>query len=222
MARGLAGSESLRQSDVSELENHLRDQMEHMKTAGLRDDEAFLVARRRLGDPAALEEEFAKVNPRRRLAERLVWMVTGVLAYLWVSSVNEFVSNASVLLGFSLGLPNMHLTFLAFIMRVATFAGIGMLLWCYFALRATSRTPIKGTRLAILLGVIPACSTAALFHLSIQSNILLVLTMSVESFGHVAIPQGVASLVWATLMPFLAAGLIALLALRNRRNAASA
>ena len=36
----LAGSELLGHSDIAELENHLRDQMEQLRTAGLSDDEA--------------------------------------------------------------------------------------------------------------------------------------------------------------------------------------
>jgi len=80
----LAGSGLLSGSDVTELESHLREEMGHLRTAGLSDKEAFFVARSRLGDPSALEEEFAKVNAPRRLRNRLCWMIAGVLAY-WVA-----------------------------------------------------------------------------------------------------------------------------------------
>lgn len=81
---GLAGSEVLHNSDVAELENHLREEMERLKASGLSDNEAFLVARSRLGDITALEAEFAKVNTPRCLRNRLCWMIAGVLAY-WVA-----------------------------------------------------------------------------------------------------------------------------------------
>ena len=79
---GLAGSELLGGSDVNELENHLREEMERLKTSGLSDEEAFLIARRRLGDTGALENEFAKVNTPRRLTNHLWWLAVGVFAYL--------------------------------------------------------------------------------------------------------------------------------------------
>jgi hypothetical protein len=49
----LAGSELLGNSTVNELEGHLREEMEHLKTSGLSDEEAFLVAQHRLGDTAS-------------------------------------------------------------------------------------------------------------------------------------------------------------------------
>ncbi len=42
-------------SDVDELESHLREQIEQLQVSGLSDDEAFLVAHRRLGNTAVLE-----------------------------------------------------------------------------------------------------------------------------------------------------------------------
>ncbi len=45
--------------DVEELEDHLRSQVEALNKAGLDDDEAFLVAVKRLGDLDSLSREFA-------------------------------------------------------------------------------------------------------------------------------------------------------------------
>jgi hypothetical protein len=61
---GLAASELLGNSDVSELENHLREEMEQLKTSDLSDEEAFLIARRRLGDTEALAAEFGSCGWR--------------------------------------------------------------------------------------------------------------------------------------------------------------
>ncbi|MFO7959589.1 MAG: permease prefix domain 1-containing protein [Nitriliruptoraceae bacterium] len=51
--------------DVEELEGHLRDQLDELTTAGLTTDEAFLIAVRRMGDPDALSQEFAREHSER-------------------------------------------------------------------------------------------------------------------------------------------------------------
>lgn len=75
----LNASGSIGSSDLAELETHLRDSFEELRTRGLSDDEAFHMARRRLGG-AEVVEEFAKVNPDAVWAERARWMILGVLA----------------------------------------------------------------------------------------------------------------------------------------------
>jgi len=51
--------------DVAELEDHLREQITALTTAGLAADEAFLVAVKRIGDLDALSREFAREHSDR-------------------------------------------------------------------------------------------------------------------------------------------------------------
>jgi hypothetical protein len=51
--------------DVDELEDHLRHQIADLNAAGLTDDEAFLVAVKRMGDLDALSREFAREHSGR-------------------------------------------------------------------------------------------------------------------------------------------------------------
>jgi hypothetical protein len=51
--------------DVAELEDHLRDQMGELTTAGLAGDEAFLIAVKRLGNLDAVSREFAREHSER-------------------------------------------------------------------------------------------------------------------------------------------------------------
>jgi hypothetical protein len=51
--------------DVAELEDHLREQIGALADAGLGDDEAFLVAVKRMGDLDALSREFAREHSDR-------------------------------------------------------------------------------------------------------------------------------------------------------------
>lgn len=57
--------------EVEELETHLRDQIAELRAAGLGDDEAFLIAVKRLGALDALSNEFAREN-HARLWKQLV------------------------------------------------------------------------------------------------------------------------------------------------------
>ncbi len=51
--------------DMAELEDHLREQIAALADAGLADDEAFLVAVKRMGDLDALSREFAREHAER-------------------------------------------------------------------------------------------------------------------------------------------------------------
>ena len=57
--------------DVDELEDHLRSQASALEEAGLTEDEAFLIAVKRIGDLDALSREFAREHSER-LWKRLV------------------------------------------------------------------------------------------------------------------------------------------------------
>jgi hypothetical protein len=52
--------QAVHELDVAELEDHLRGQVESLRGAGLADDEAFLVAVKRMGAVDALSQEFAR------------------------------------------------------------------------------------------------------------------------------------------------------------------
>ncbi len=215
---GLVGSELLRRSDVNELEGHLREEMEHLKTGGLSVDEAFLVARRRLGDTAALEAEFAKVSPHRRLTSRLSWMATGVLAYYLALYVSMCLYNASTVLGYVIGLRNPYLTLLACATLAGAFAGMGTLLWrrlaSHYASDGAGRTSVS-----VRLGLLAACVIVAMSFLSLFWRSLLFRIVPEEGVSEIAVAEGWVTSLWFFFMPFLLVGLIALLARRDRRRA---
>jgi len=60
-------------ADLRELEAHLREAFAELTKAGLRDDEAFLIARRRIGAPAPVAAEFAKTTLPPMWRSRLFW-----------------------------------------------------------------------------------------------------------------------------------------------------
>jgi hypothetical protein len=77
-----ASRPALRRADVEELEQHLRDALPSLSSAGLTSEEAFFIATRRVGPPAALEREFAKVNGTHLWSQRVFWIALGALGYV--------------------------------------------------------------------------------------------------------------------------------------------
>jgi hypothetical protein len=61
----VAGAPGVNGHDVDELEDHLRHQIGELNTVGLADDEAFLVAVKRMGDVDTLSREFAREHSGR-------------------------------------------------------------------------------------------------------------------------------------------------------------
>jgi hypothetical protein len=77
----LAAQTHLTPDDRRELETHLRDSFAGLKTQGLNEEESFWLARRRVGRPQQLAEEFIKADPAKVWRERVFWMALALLFY---------------------------------------------------------------------------------------------------------------------------------------------
>ena len=75
----LAAQPSLATDDRRELETHLRDALAELKARGLNDEESFWLARRRVGKPQKLAEEFVKADPAKVWRERFYWMAVALV-----------------------------------------------------------------------------------------------------------------------------------------------
>jgi len=83
----LAAQSNLTPDVRRELETHLRDSTAELRQRGLNDEESFWLARRRVGQPQQLSEEFAKADPARVWRERVFWIVLGLLVvHLWLGT----------------------------------------------------------------------------------------------------------------------------------------
>jgi uncharacterized membrane protein YvlD (DUF360 family) len=108
----LAGQPNLAADDRRELETHLGDAIADFQQRGLNDEECFWLARRRVGHPQELGQEFVKANPAEVYRERVFWLAFGFLIYrLWNSLASSLTSAVSIRASFpgtSLGhwLPN--------------------------------------------------------------------------------------------------------------------
>ena len=75
--RYLRRHQTIQPTDVEELEDHLRSQVSALEEAGLDQDEAFLVAVKRIGDLDSLSREFAQEYSERLWKQLVVSPVSG-------------------------------------------------------------------------------------------------------------------------------------------------
>ncbi len=93
---GLRESPEFRAEDLAELEAHLRDAVAVWQGRGLTEEEAFLLAARRLGNPASLRPEFAKVNHGQVWLDRLLWMLIGIQVLGLLSTLSAVLADTAV------------------------------------------------------------------------------------------------------------------------------
>ena len=95
----LAAQANLTAEVRRELETHLRDAIVGFQQRGLNDEESFWLARRRVGHPQQLDEEFEKANPAAVWRKRVLWMATAVLVVsLWTTSASVIYRTCMVAL----------------------------------------------------------------------------------------------------------------------------
>lgn len=83
----------LEESDINELEVHIREQIEQLKDSELSEDEAFLVAIHRLGDPELLSSEYKKINGAYIWRRKIFLMIFGYIGVLFVVNLINIISN---------------------------------------------------------------------------------------------------------------------------------
>jgi len=76
-----------------ELEAHLRDAIAGFQQRGLSDDESFWLARRCVGQPQQLGEEFVKANPAAIWRERIMWIAVGTVGCYGLTTGQDVFSN---------------------------------------------------------------------------------------------------------------------------------
>jgi len=214
----LTTSETLGNSDIHELETHLREEIEKLTTSSLSDDEAFVVASRRLGNKPALEAEFAKAHPHRRLAHRLCWMVAGILAYYFVTRLSLIASWISACSGYVAGVRNIWcLTALSGVAWVAIWIAIPWLALTHY--QSPSRTAPQKLGISTRAGMFIACALVGLWWIAALFSPVVRRTMSHEGYAHVASAQSRVGFGWEFVMPFLLIGVLIVLFMRRRSSA---
>ena len=122
-------AENVTQADMEELEEHLRESISHFVGKGLTEQEAFLVASIRLGEPAVLSDEYAKVNGSTVLLRRVHWMVFGYVGGIALASGISGLSSCIGALSAYLGYDGTPAGLAGAITGIATWATVVVLLY---------------------------------------------------------------------------------------------
>ena len=88
----LAAQANLTAEIRRELETHLRDAITGFRQRGLNDEESFWLARRRVGQPQQLGEEFVKADSVAVWRERVFWMTIGVVGSFVFTTSQDILS----------------------------------------------------------------------------------------------------------------------------------
>jgi hypothetical protein len=76
---------------LAELEAHLRESIANLEASSLSQEEAFLIASRRLGNSDALKTEFHKLNPMAVWTDRGLWTLIGLQLWIAISHATIFM-----------------------------------------------------------------------------------------------------------------------------------
>lgn len=98
---------ALGDGDVEELEDHLRGQIAGLRAAGLADDEAFLVAVKRMGALDELSREFAQVHSDRLWKQLVITSQRESADNAWLSSELIVVVGLAVAAALSIKVPEL-------------------------------------------------------------------------------------------------------------------
>ena len=89
----LAAQPNLASDARRELETHLRDAIAELCQRGLNEEESFWLARRRVGQPEQLAEEFVKADPAAVWRERILWITVGTVGCYELTTGHGVLSN---------------------------------------------------------------------------------------------------------------------------------
>ena len=216
----LAGSGKLNKSDINELEGHLREEIEQLTALKLSEDEAFIVARHRLGGTEALSDEFAKVNRAAIFRMRCFWVGVGLLSYELAKHAGLIVSNVGVLLAALFGVRG-YLLSVAEVIAQGIFFGVVILvlyliarmkdIQCGWFSRAAGCALGKVALFGSVFVVIVAMRAGRVFI-----QMAMVRLLGAREFGELALLQQYKGLVWIVIVPLILLGII--IGLRPEKN----
>ena len=89
----ISQKEILKETDIDELEVHLREQIEQLQDSELSEDESFLVAIHRLGDPELLSSEYKKINGAYLWRRKISLLILGYIGVLFGVNLINIISN---------------------------------------------------------------------------------------------------------------------------------
>lgn len=179
-------------SDLDELESHLKDEMDQLQLHGLSEQEAFLVGTHRLGDTETLANEFAKVNESLLLRKKLFYAGCVLFAYISASYAAESLSKIFLLLTTLFGYRGYTAGIVDPVSRVVIFILI-IFLWYIVARKKDPRGERFSKAANNLKGKLMLLSLAFVLMLALMAvrtfvAVLMARTLGAQEYGQIIMP----------------------------------
>lgn len=203
----LSEKQTCAKSDIDEMETHLREEIDSLMASKLSEQEAFLVATHRLGDPDSLAAEFAKVNTSILWRKRLFWAGAGLLSYIVVKYIAGCASTGFVLLTLFAGVNGYSLGIVDVVSQMVFFLAVIFVFYLIVRRRDTqdelfckvADNPWGKFLLFAGIFIIIAAGLAS----TILARAIMVRVGGVSEYGEIAIFKAYAGLVWLISMPLI-------------------
>ncbi|MET2984365.1 permease prefix domain 1-containing protein [Aureibaculum conchae] len=95
--------------NTNELESHILEEIEQLQKIGLVEEEAFLIAKKRMGNTDMLTQEFSKVNRKTYILNKIKPYINGILLFIAFLSITELFLTVSIYLAKELGTNDANL-----------------------------------------------------------------------------------------------------------------
>jgi len=202
----LSEKQTCAKSDIDEMETHLREEIDSLTASKLSEQEAFLVATHRLGDPDSLAEEFAKVNTSFLWRKRLFWAGTGLLSYIVATYIAKCASSGFVVLAWFAGVRSYTLGILDGVSQVVFFLSI-IFLFYEIARRKDSQGELfckvadnTWGKFVLFAGVFVIIAVMLAARILVPATVA---RLSVREYGEMAISQAYTEFAWIISMPLI-------------------
>jgi hypothetical protein len=215
----LSQNQTMLSEDLDELEGHLRDEMDSLMLAGLNEEEAFMVASHRLGDDAAVAQEFAKVNLSVVWKRRLIWMLFGIFISILVTALAQLSSSASAVMLIRADVSRSVSVAITSVVYFATFLMFLAILFAVF--HRLDGLPQAGRR-KVKPWIVLVCGVGGLLLLKAVAfilNVIGVRVASVNKISEIVIASKLAEFFWSIFWPVLIVGILIWLLSSKKRAA---
>lgn len=111
-------SSNLTSDNINELESHLLDELDALKSKGLNNEEAFIISRKRIGNTDNISIEFGKVNKKICFSNMVLPYLNGILLAIMFLTIAELTRNTSVLIAKLSGVNDIYLNWISIVLFV--------------------------------------------------------------------------------------------------------
>ncbi|MEN0049403.1 MAG: permease prefix domain 1-containing protein [Bacteroidota bacterium] len=174
----LSKSQKMTSENIEELSDHLYSEIEELQELGLDEEEAFLVARKRIGSIDCIAAEFRKVNNKLLFAKELMPYIKGILILLAFSLLVDLVGKLFLIIGLKAGIAIHELNMTVFLVLLVFLTSFCYSLYHKFR-NHKAIFPVKITTLTMVIlitGVLHALSSNALFQIAKPTELGIALT----------------------------------------------